>query len=94
LVRTSGADDKTIYQACCRERRCLVTLDLDFADPIRFQSGDCSGIVVIRLPHSASARLVKILASETAAALGRMPLDNGLWIVEPGRIRVHHKAED
>jgi predicted nuclease of predicted toxin-antitoxin system len=92
--KLSGADDETVFHACCREGRCLVTLDLDFADPVRFQSRDCGGIIVIRLTRRSTADLVKALAFETVAALARMPLDNGLWIVEPGRIRIHQKAEE
>ena len=29
--KLSGASDRQIYQVCIRERRCLVTLDLDFS---------------------------------------------------------------
>ena len=31
-----GAPDQMRYEICCQEQRCLVTLDLDFADVIRF----------------------------------------------------------
>ena len=92
--KLSGADDETVFQACCSERRCLVTLDLDFADPIRFYPQDCGGIVVIRLPRRSSAGLMKALAVEIVTALGKITLDNGLWIVEPGRIRVHQREND
>ena len=34
----SGASDDSIFEACCVERRCPVTVDLDFADPIRFSA--------------------------------------------------------
>ena len=26
-----GASDQTLYEICCAEQRCMVTLDLDFA---------------------------------------------------------------
>ncbi len=32
-----GSSDQHLYDVCCFEQRCLVTLDLDFADTIRFQ---------------------------------------------------------
>ncbi len=32
----SGADDRKIYDVCGVEQRCLLTLDLDFADVLRF----------------------------------------------------------
>jgi predicted nuclease of predicted toxin-antitoxin system len=31
-----GCTDMYLYEVCCKEHRCLVTLDLDFADIIRF----------------------------------------------------------
>ena len=39
----SGATDEQIFEICCSEERCLITLDLDFADPVRFQSRRCGG---------------------------------------------------
>ena len=33
--RLGGASDQDVYEAVCREGRCLITLDLDFSDPIR-----------------------------------------------------------
>ena len=39
----SGATDRQIYDACRRERRCLVTLDLDFADVTRFAPDENRG---------------------------------------------------
>ena len=44
----SGTDDQNLYAVCCAEGRCLVTLDLDFADVTRFPPHEASGIVVIR----------------------------------------------
>jgi predicted nuclease of predicted toxin-antitoxin system len=32
----SGAPDEEIFTVAAREERCLVTLDLDFSDPLRF----------------------------------------------------------
>lgn len=92
--RLSGADDETIFEACRREGRCLVTLDLDFADPIRFHSQHCGGIVVLHAPRRASAAFLKRLAAETVMAFERIPLHAGLWIVEPGRIRIHQRDDD
>jgi len=31
-----GATDEVLFEACAREDRCLVTLDIDFADVLRF----------------------------------------------------------
>jgi predicted nuclease of predicted toxin-antitoxin system len=34
--RASGADDRTIYELCCRKNRTLVTQDMDFSNPFVF----------------------------------------------------------
>jgi predicted nuclease of predicted toxin-antitoxin system len=49
-----GSSDKNLYDVCCLEQRCLVTLDLDFADTFRFQPAHGAGIGVIRLPKNPS----------------------------------------
>jgi predicted nuclease of predicted toxin-antitoxin system len=33
-----GRPDEMIYRTCVAEKRALITLDLDFSNPIRFQS--------------------------------------------------------
>ena len=92
--RLSGASDKHLYQVCCREQRCLVTIDLDFADPLRFPPESCGGIVVIRLRHGSPLKTLEGLLRELLAAMAELPMKRELWIVEPGRIRVHqHRGE-
>jgi hypothetical protein len=46
-----GASDHQLIDVCRREGRCLVTLDLDFSNPIVFHPSRYSGIAVIRLPR-------------------------------------------
>lgn len=36
MQRLGGASDEESIDICCSEERCLVTLDLDFASPLRF----------------------------------------------------------
>ncbi len=48
--RLTSAADREVIEACRREGRCLVTLDLDFANPLRFKPSDYPGISVTRLP--------------------------------------------
>jgi predicted nuclease of predicted toxin-antitoxin system len=88
----SGASDLTIFEVCQRENRCLVTLDLDFADVVRFPAGNTSGIAVLRLPKSASLRLLEKMVSDLLSVLRTSPITGQLWIVEAARIRVHEDA--
>ncbi|MGQ9556196.1 MAG: DUF5615 family PIN-like protein, partial [Anaerolineae bacterium] len=52
--RLSGVEDRTLIETCRREARCLVTLDLEFGNPLLFKPSDYPGIVVLRLPPKPS----------------------------------------
>lgn len=84
-----GCLDQNLYEVCCKEKRCLVTLDLDFADVTRFLPSSSSGIVVIRIPRNPSFALLEQLVRQFLQALTQMPVEKKLWIVEVGRIRIH-----
>jgi predicted nuclease of predicted toxin-antitoxin system len=88
-----GASDNKIYEVCCQERLCLVTLDLDFADVIRFPPERTTGIMVIRVPRNPSLLLLEELIQQAMQATAQMDIDKQLWIVEVGRIRVHQTEE-
>src|SRR3972149_9907169 len=84
-----GCEDRNLYEVCRAEQRCLVTLDLDFADITRFLPSETSGIVVIRVPRNPSLALLEQLVRQFLSALSRMSVEKKLWIVEIGRIRIH-----
>lgn len=84
-----GCSDHHLYKICCSETRCLVTLDLDFADVTRFPPAKTSGIVVIRVPRNPSITLLEKLISQFLQSLIKESVENSLWIVEIGRIRIH-----
>jgi len=84
-----GCLDQNLFEICCKEQRCLVTLDLDFADVTRFPPTSASGIVVIRIPRNPSFALLEQLVRQFLQVLTQMPVEKKLWIVEVGRIRIH-----
>jgi predicted nuclease of predicted toxin-antitoxin system len=82
----SGAADGDVFHAAVAEKRTLLTLDLDFASPIRFPPDGTAGIVVVRVRRP----LLSLIEATIRAALPRIKradLRGKLWIVEPGRIR-------
>ncbi|MBI3977299.1 MAG: DUF5615 family PIN-like protein [Chloroflexi bacterium] len=89
-----GSSDQGLYEVCRSEQYCLVTLDLDFADVVRFPPSGTGGIVIIRVPRNPSLALLERLARQVLQALSDIPLENQLWIVEVGRIRVRESATD
>lgn len=84
-----GCSDQHLYEVCCTENRCLVTLDLDFADVVRFPPSRSSGIVVIRVPHNPSLALLEQMARQFLTAAEQFTIEKRLLIVEVGRIRIH-----
>lgn len=86
-----GCVDQRLYEVCCAERRCLVTLDLDFSDVVRFPPQQACGIVVIRVPHNPTLPLLEQLARQFLKSLETMTVEKKLWIVETGRIRIHQE---
>ncbi|MBI5181671.1 MAG: DUF5615 family PIN-like protein [Nitrospirae bacterium] len=92
--KLQGASDHHLYEVCCAEQRCLITLDLDFADIIRFPPAKAGGIVVIRVPKNPSLLLLEQLTHQFLQALTQMSVKNKLWIVEVGRIRIHQSETE
>jgi predicted nuclease of predicted toxin-antitoxin system len=88
-----SATDRTLIEACAAEGRCLVTLDLDFADPVRFPPASFEGIVILRSPAILSAAGLNVLMQTLLSALVQTNPRNRLWIVEPGRVREHAGTE-
>ncbi len=88
-----GSSDRKLYELCCSEKYCLVTLDLDFSDVTRFPPSNSSGIVVFRMPKNPSLPLFEQQARQFLQALKTSPIENNLWIVEARRIRIH-QSED
>lgn len=85
----SGANDPSIADVCQRERRALVTMDLDFANIYAYPPADYPGIIVLRFAKQDTPYLLQQF-SIVLAALEIEPLDGCLWIVEEGRIRIRN----
>ena len=51
----SSASDDGLIEVCRSERRCLVTLGLDFGNPLHFEPSRYSGVAVLRLPPKSMA---------------------------------------
>lgn len=88
-----GKPDNEIFQICSVEKRCLVTLDLDFSDVTRFPPNTSNGVVVIRVPRNPSLSLLENLVKDFIKALEKLSPTKKLWIVEVGRIRIHQSEE-
>lgn len=83
----SGGTDSRVAQVCQRERRCLITLDTDFADVRAYPPGEYCGIIVLRLRRQDKPSTLAVVA-DLIRMLSREPLERHLWIVEEDRVRI------
>jgi len=73
-----GASDRRLYEVYCAEQRCLVTLDLDFADVMRFPPEKAGGIAVIRVPRNPSLPLLERLVRQFLHSVEQMSVEKKL----------------
>ncbi|HQL53189.1 MAG: DUF5615 family PIN-like protein [Phycisphaerae bacterium] len=90
----AGAPDATLIAHCAAEARCLVTLDLDFANPLRFSPDKYAGIVVFRPPARPSLALLEACVHTLLRGLQSAAPLHKLWIVEVDRIREYLSSEE
>lgn len=74
---------------CAKEKRCLVTLDMDFSNPLLFNPAEYSGIAVLRVPSPCTLKDIQEAAETLLLGLQRESIDGLLWIVQTGRIRIY-----
>ena len=90
----AGSPDQKIISVCQFEKRCLVTLDLDFANPFLFPPDQYSGIAVFRLPPRPGYNDLLILSRTLLVALGKKDINGKLWIIQRNRIREYQPETD
>lgn len=84
-----SATDHELLARCVTEGRALVTLDLDFANPLIFPPDRHAGVAVLRLPRKPTAQDLDQAIHTLVGALRSQSLGQKLWIVEIGRVRVY-----
>ena len=86
--KLQGEADATIAAVCRSLGLCLLTLDVDFAQTTRYPPANYAGIIVLRHPRLTLDGMLS-LVRQVAALLEKESPEGRLWIVEPGRIRIH-----
>ena len=88
-----SATNVKLLEICQKEKKCLVTLDMGFGNPLVFRPEDYSGIAVLRLPPSSTQNDLSNAVRTLIAALARKEVVGQLWIIQRGRIREYQPAE-
>jgi hypothetical protein len=87
----TSTPDENLIEVCRQEGRCLVTLDLDFSNPLQFRPSHYCGIAVLRLPSRPEPKDLLDAIKTLIGGLEREEIVGKLWIVQKGRIRVHQE---
>ena len=90
--RLCSATDKKLLEVCLTEKRCLVTLDLEFGNPLVFRPEDYSGIAVLRPSTSTPNDLFDAIRT-LIAGLARNEIEGRLCIIQRGKIREYQAEE-
>jgi len=88
----AGSDDPVVIAVCRDENRCLVTLDVEFGNPLLFPPSRYAGIAVLRLPHQSTFGDLLATVQTLIAGLEQNPISGQLWIVQRNRIR-HYQPD-
>ncbi len=83
-----GTADEIIYAICKAEGRVLVSWDMHYANVLRYPPIGTPGLVVLRGPDNLFMTM-GVLVSALAKALEKDSASGRLWVVEPGRVRIH-----
>ena len=88
-----GATDRNLIKVCQDENRALVTLDMDFGNPLLFRPSSHHGIAVLRLPQRPSHADLLDTIRTLIGGLSGETIEGRLWIVQRGRIRAYQPEE-
>ena len=86
--RLCGQPDLRIIDVCTSEKRCLITLDTDFADTLTYPPEKYAGIVLLRLPRKPVLSDIDVAVDTMIEALKRgADITGKLWVIRQKTIR-------
>ncbi len=89
----SSSRDEDLLRVCVSEKRCLVTLDLGFSNPLVFKPSDYEGIAVLRLPPQPTPADLLTEIRTLIGGLAQKGIKGNLWIVQRRTIREYQPLD-
>lgn len=86
-VSTHPIKDEEVFNLACKEKRILITRDLDFSNILYYPPSKSSGIIVLRTYLLSKEEMFKIL--KEALKRGQEQLEKTLVIAQKDRLRFH-----
>ena len=89
-----GVSDQILLEVCAAEGRALVTLDRDFGEVLRFPPEKSAGIIILDIGPRTTVQGIIDRLRDFLAVVEITLVAGALWIVEPGRVRIHVQGHD
>ena len=89
-----GITDEELFGICSAEGRALITLDRDFGQVPRFPPEKSAGVVILEVGPKTTLRNILDGLGDFLAVLESRSIAGALWIVEPGRVRIHLRKDE
>ena len=89
-----GVADERLFEVCTAESRALVTLDRDFGQVLRYPPAASAGIVILEIGRRVTHAALLDRVRELLSLLNTRSPEGELWIVEPGRLRIHLPSDE
>jgi predicted nuclease of predicted toxin-antitoxin system len=89
-----SASDRALIEVCLQEARCLITLDLDFSNPLVFLPHQYAGIIILRLPSPTNLLSIQEAMGILMKGLDRESVAGKLWIIQKNKIRVYQPQDE
>lgn len=86
-VGLSGVPDEEVRRFAIAENRILLTLDVDFANMLRFPPAGTPGVIRLKV-HPPSEAAIRDLIKKTLSRLGDKPMDGCLAVAHGDMIRI------
>lgn len=83
-----GRSDSDVLADANRNRRTLLTADLDFSNLLQFPLGSHAGIVIARFPNETPVETLNEAIVSSLDSLAPDELAGCLVIIEPARVRI------
>ena len=86
-----SSPDNELIDLCRSEKRCLITMDVEFGNPFMFKPSQYSGIALLRLPHKLGTDDIEAAIRTLLGGLEKDQIVGKLWVIQRGRIRVYQE---